>query len=244
MTSLRELLLLPGVGDRGGVGDELRVRFQQRGDDAQVIGAQAGAGLGDVHDGVHQIGHLHLRRAPTELDLRRDAVPFEITARQPDGLRGDALALQILHGADRRGVRHGQHPARRRGADLAERQVAEHFHLRAVFLDPIASGQPAIQETLFDVAADLLRAQQPDLQLGIVDAGFVRAAGPADLESGLGKKRQRGVLQTAFGQADAQHGRDGGKGAVGHASENVGSGVQRWMLPVRRQATFAKQITR
>ncbi len=206
MTSCASLSFFHGSVDAARVGDELGIGFQQRGDDAQVVGAQGGAGLGDVHDGVHQVGDFHLRRAPTELDLRRDALAFEEPARQADGLGGDALALQVLHGADRRGFRHGEHPARRRGAGLAERQVAEHFHLRAVFLDPVAAGQPGVEKTLFDVAADFLRAQQPELQFGVVDGRLVRAAGPGNLEARLGEKRQRRLLQTAAGQADAQDG--------------------------------------
>ena len=53
------------------VGDQLRVRFEHRVDDAQLVGAQRGAGLGHFDDGVGQHRRLHFGGAPTELHLGR-----------------------------------------------------------------------------------------------------------------------------------------------------------------------------
>src|SRR5208283_4187786 len=73
-----DLAALPRVGEGGFIGDELRFRFHQRLDNAQAVGAQAGAGLGDLDDGVGEGGRFHFRRAPTELDLDGDVARGEV----------------------------------------------------------------------------------------------------------------------------------------------------------------------
>ena len=142
------LLLFPGVGTGFLIGDEARRAGQQLGDDAQIVRLQGAAGLGDINDGVGEARRLHLGRAPAELDLGADAVLREIALRDADQLRGDAFALQVVHGHDRRIVRHREHPAHRPAADLREDQLRELRHLRFVFQHPVVAGEAAIERAV------------------------------------------------------------------------------------------------
>ena len=90
------LAALPGVGAGGLVGHEDRVGLDDGLEDAELVGAEGGAGLGDVDDGVDQIGNLHLGGSPGEFDVGRDPIALEVTAGQTDRLGGDALPLEIL----------------------------------------------------------------------------------------------------------------------------------------------------
>ena len=84
------------------VGDQLRVGLEQRGHDLQAVRPQRRAGLGDVHDGVHQaLDRLGLGGAPRELDLHRDAALGEVAPGVADQLGGDGLARAVLDPVDR-----------------------------------------------------------------------------------------------------------------------------------------------
>ena len=104
--SVSIFLPLPRVLPRRVIGNQPRRRSQQRVHDAQLVRAQRRAGLGQFHNRVHQFVRLHLRRAPGKFHLRLHAVFAQIFLREIDDFGGNAFALQILHGFDRRIFRH------------------------------------------------------------------------------------------------------------------------------------------
>ncbi len=69
-----ELAAPRGIVPGARVGDELRVRFEHRVDDLELVGAQRGASFGDFHDGIGKHRRLDFGSAPTEFDLGADAV--------------------------------------------------------------------------------------------------------------------------------------------------------------------------
>ena len=95
-----ELAPLLGVLPGCLVGDQLGVGFEHGVDDLELVGAQAGAGLGDLDDGVGQHRRLDLGGAPTEFDLGLDAVRGQVALGGGDQFGGDDLAFQILHGVE------------------------------------------------------------------------------------------------------------------------------------------------
>jgi hypothetical protein len=89
---LRFQVVLPGFDVR----DQLGVGFENRLDDAELIGAQRRAGFGDFDDGIGQIGRLDFGGAPTEFDARFDAFAFRDNVGWCDQFGGDDLAFEIL----------------------------------------------------------------------------------------------------------------------------------------------------
>ncbi len=81
-----------GSAKEAAVGDEVRLAFHHRVDDAQAIGAQRAAGLGDFNDGVGEHGRLDFGGAPAELDLDRDVFAGEVLLGDFDQLGGDDFA--------------------------------------------------------------------------------------------------------------------------------------------------------
>jgi hypothetical protein len=158
---------------------------------------QRRAGLGHLDDGVGQPGGLDLGGAPAELDLGRDAVPGQPAARQVDHLRGDPLAFQVADRLHRRVVGHGQHPADRPLADLAEDQLRQLDDLRIVLQHPVVAGQAAVERAVLDVARHLLGADQRAVDVRVVDGRVVAAAGVGDLVAGLAEQLAGRLLQTA-----------------------------------------------
>lgn len=57
---------------------------------------------------------------------------------------------------------------------------------------------------MFDISGDLLRAQQADDELRIIDRRFVASLCTGDVEAGFGEQRKRRLLQTSRRQPDAQ----------------------------------------
>ncbi len=68
----------------------------------------------------------------------------------------------------------------------------------------VVAGDAAVEYSVFDVASNLLGAQQNDLQVVIVDGRIVRARRDTDVPAGAFHHADGGVLQRAFGQAQAQ----------------------------------------
>ena len=131
-----------------------------------------------------------------------DAVLGQPAARQVHDLGGDALALQVLDALDRRVVGHGQHPAHGPAADLAEDQLGHLVDLGVVLQDPVVAGQAAVERAVLDVAGHLLGADQRAVDLRVVDAGVVAAAGEGDLVAGLAEQLAGRLLQAAGGDAE------------------------------------------
>src|SRR5262249_55540802 len=74
-----------------------------------------------------------------------------------------------------------------------------------IFLDPIVTGNAAIQIAMLDVAADLLGANHPDLHLRVVHVRDVRAAADRNVVTRLGHLLDGRLLKAAFGQSDPQN---------------------------------------
>ena len=104
---------------------------------------------------------------------------------------------------------HRQHPAHFAAALLGVDQIGNGHNFQPAFHDPVESGQPSIEHAVLHVSRHLLRANQHALDVGIGGARRVRPAVGVDVESGARKQLQRRLLQTAFGNANAQfHGSD------------------------------------
>ena len=190
-----DLGALPRVGPGGFVGDELRGGSHDGIQDAQVVRAERGAGLGDIDDGIDEIGDFDFGGAPGEFDLGGDAVLLEEAAGEADGLGGDALALEVFYGTDRGILGDGDNPAGGIGAGLRESEFADDLDVGAVLDDPVVPCEAAIKEALLDVAGYFLGAQEAKLKLRVIDGGPVGAAGDVDGEAGFGKKGEGGILE-------------------------------------------------
>ncbi len=197
-----KLAVLPGIRPGNIVGDQLGVGFEHGLDDAQLVGAQGGAGFGDFDNGVGEHRRLDFGCAPTELDLGGDAVGGEIALGGGDQLGGDDLAFQVLDGLKRRRLGDGQHPADFAEALLGVDEIGDGVDLGFVLFHPIAAGEAGVEHAVFDVAGHFLRADEHALDFGIVDAGEVGAAAGDDLESGAAEQIDGGVFETAFGNAE------------------------------------------
>ena len=75
-----------------------------------------------------------------------------------------AEALEVLRALDRGFLGHGQHPAGGLTGGLAEEKFADLLHVAVVFVDPVEARDAGIEVAQLDIAADLLRADQADLQ--------------------------------------------------------------------------------
>ena len=75
--------------------------------------------------------------------------------------------------------------------------------LGAIFDDPIVAGDATVEIAMLDVAADFLRANQPDFQFVIIHVRDVGTAVDLNVKAGFGHLFDGGLLQTAFGQTEA-----------------------------------------
>ena len=133
-----------------------------------------------------------------------DLVLAEILPGDVHHFGGDALAFQILHGLDRGMLGHGQNPARRLAGGLAEKEFTHLMDAGVIFVNPIEAGDAAVEIAQLDVTADLLRANHPNLQLGVIHVRDVGAAAHGDGPPGLGHLLDGCFLQAAFGQAELE----------------------------------------
>ena len=71
----------------------------------------------------------------------------------------------------------------------------------AVLDDPVVAGDAAIQKAMLDIAADLLRADEPDVQFLIIHIRNIGTAAHGNVIARLRHLLDGGFLQAAFGQA-------------------------------------------
>ena len=95
-----ELGPLPGVGERGAIGDQLRVRLHYRVEDAQPVGAQRRTGLGRFDNRIGQHRRLDFGGAPGKFDVDAHALPREVGTGDADQLGRNRLAVEIGGRAD------------------------------------------------------------------------------------------------------------------------------------------------
>ena len=148
---------------------------------------------------------LDLGRAPGEVHADvLHVVRRQIALRHADGLRRDALALEVGGALDVRIFRHGQHPAQRIAPDFAVDQLAHLDHVRARLLDPVESGQAAVEHAFLHEHRHFLRAQQHALDLRVVDRRVQRTRIDLDIVARLREKGGRGGFEASFRKAEDQ----------------------------------------
>ena len=87
-------------------------------------------------------------------------------------------------------------------------QLGERHDLDARLLDPVAAGDADVEQTVGDVARDLLRPQDRDVDdAGIVDRGLVVDVGGAgEREVGVLEQLQGRLFERTLREDQAQHG--------------------------------------
>jgi len=98
-----------------------------------------------------------------------------------------------------------QHPADFPEALLGIDEVGDGHDGSFVFLDPIAAGEPGIENPVVYIASHFLGANEHALDLGIVDAGEIGTAAGGDGETGAAEQVDGGVFQAAFGDAEFEY---------------------------------------
>ena len=101
-----------------------------------------------------------------------------------------------------RGFGHGQHPAHFAEALLGVDEIGDGLDVGFALFDPVAAGEPGVENAVLDVARHFLRADEHAFDFGIVDGGKVRAAAGGDVEAGAAEQVDGGVLEAAFGDAE------------------------------------------
>ena len=94
----------------------MRKGCQQGVDNPQFVRLDRSAGLGDIDDGIDEIGDFHFSGTPGEFDLGFDALGIEIALGDAHAFGGDALAFEVLGLLDRRVLGDNQYPAGWSGA--------------------------------------------------------------------------------------------------------------------------------
>ena len=101
-----------------------------------------------------------------------------------------------------------QHPSDGIGRAAGIFQFAD-FHdvfFVAVFDDPVVAGETAIDDAVDDISADFLGAEQDRRNLVVINARKNAPLGDGNAIAGPAEKFDRGSLQAAAGQAEAQRG--------------------------------------
>ena len=186
------------AGDKAGGG------FEEGVDDAKFVGAEGGAGLGEFDDGVDEFVGFEFGGAPGEFDFGFYAVFFEVAFGELDDFGGDAFAFEVFDGFDGGVFLDAKDPAGGLAGGFAEKEFADFVDVGGVFADPIEASDAAVEEAVFDVAADFLGANEADFHFVVVDVWDVGAAADLDVESGLGHFFDGRVLEASFGEAEAQ----------------------------------------
>ena len=182
-----------------GVRDQLGVRDEDRVEHPQAGGAQGAARLGDLDDRVGDLGNLRLGGAVRERDPRVDPVLLEEAPRELRVLRVHAhVGRQIADRLPRRVAGDREHHPDRAGGGLRVVQLGERHDLDARLLDPVAAGDADVEEPVGDVARDLLRAQDRDVDdARVVDRGLV-------VDVGRAGEREIGILEQLEGRLSSE----------------------------------------
>ena len=194
------------VGSR--IGDQLGERHQDRVEHLEAGGAQRAARLGDLDDGVGDVGHLGLGGAVRQLDVGVDAVLRQVPLGQ--------LGVLGVHPGPRREVLDrlrgrvggdGEDDADGAGGRLGVVQLGEGHDFGVGLLDPVPSGDAQVERARRDVPRDLLRSEDPHaVDARVVNVGAVVDVGaPLDREIGVFEQLERRSLQRALRQHQAEH---------------------------------------
>ena len=157
---------------------------------------------GIYDNGIDQIGHFDLGCPPRELDFGIDGLVGKIALHRAHELGGDPLSGEILGPLHGRIFRHAEHPSRLESRGAAVDQVANFDDVGFVFHDPVVTGQTAVEETVLDVATDLLGSHETAVEFGIVDRRAIRTGIRRDFPTRFGEEGFGRILETALGQAE------------------------------------------
>ncbi len=102
---------------------------------------------------------------------------------------------------------HGQDHPDRVGRGLRVLEGAERGDRAPPLLDPVASGDPDVEQAVGDVERDLLRSQDADVvDARVVDGRpVVDARRTADREIGVCEELEGGLLEGALGEDQTEH---------------------------------------
>jgi hypothetical protein len=166
--------------------------------------------LARFDDGVGQHGRLHLGGAPRELDVDVHLPGGEVVPGDAHQLGGNALAVEIGHGLERRIFRRRQHPLHLAEALLGVDQVANARQRRLVgvtdlmFGNPVLAGEAGVEHAVSDVARHFLRADQHALDLHVVDRRKIRSRVDPHLVAGALEQLDRRILQRSLRNSQFQ----------------------------------------
>ena len=121
---------------------------------------------------------------------------YSVCTRTPRGRSTDRRDVRV--------PRHREHHADRARRRLRVVQLGERHDVGGCLLDPVAAGDPDVEETGRDVARDLLRSQHGDVDdPGIVDrTAVVHVRVTHDREVGVFEELEGGPLERALGEDD------------------------------------------
>src|SRR6185437_10441948 len=145
-----------------------------------------------------------LRRSPGEFHFYIYIAIAEVILCYAHQFGGDNATAQIFGFLIRRVFGDREHPAHFIAALLGVNEISHSLHFKAAFDHPVLSGQSTVQSAVFDVAGHLLRANQHALDFRVAGRGEIRARTGVDFQAGVREERECGLLQAAFGNADAE----------------------------------------
>ena len=178
---------------------------------AQAVHHQRRAGRDEIDDALSQAEpRRDLDRARDRDDLDRDAPTLEEAARRVRVGGGDAEAGQVLDGLVGRVVRDGGgEPA----AAVAERP--DLGQLGAGLAQQVDAGDPEVRDAVTDELDDVVRANEQDVELVVLDEGDEAPVVLLEDEAGIVQQAQRRIDEAALvGDREAQ--------ATGHRSPATG----------------------
>ncbi len=185
------------------IGDETGGGGHEGVDDAEVVGADGGAGFGDVDDGVEEAG-FDFGGAPGEFDFDLDVFGLEVFAGDADEFGGDDAAVELFGLGDGGFIGDAEDPLGGAGGGLGVDEFEDFVDVGAVFLDPVMAGETDIDDAVFDVAGHFLGAEHDDFDGGVVDGGEVGAVIDGDFVAGFGEEIDGGILEGAFGDSESE----------------------------------------
>ena len=191
----------------------------------QPGGAQRAPGLGDVDHAVGDVGDLGLAGAVRQPHVGVDAAlgeealvisGYSEVTRTPSGRSSTDSNARVA--GDRDDDPH------RVGRGLRVLQFAEADDVAAGLLDPVAAGDPEVEQALGDVDGDLLRAQDPHLgDARVVDRRLVVDRRRTDtVRSAASNSSSVAFSSEPLGKHDPQH--DVEATPVGSTRQSLGDG--------------------
>ncbi len=195
----------------GRIGDEDRLRLEDVADLAQAVHHERGAGRDEIDDGLGKAeAGRDLDGARDRDDVDRDALGLEEATGRVGVGGGDAQAAQVFDGPVRRVVGNGGGQA---AAPVPE--LADPWQLGAGLREEVDAGDAEVRHAVADELDDVVRADEQDVEVVVLDAGHEAAVVLVEHESGIVKEPKGGFDHPPLV-------RDGEPEALPHRSAAVG----------------------